>query len=162
MTSNSKNGYIASCDGWGSSGGTAYMAFSGNTGNYMKSNNPNETASNQPAQPYVKLMFPKPIRIVELKSWIGYGANAVTYSRWFHIFGIKEDGTEVDLGYNNSGDTWTNITNNSDRDNALRTHSVSVANQKIPFIGIVAHRTSGGNGYYYLGDIKITKWYSKS
>lgn len=156
MTSNNQNGYTASCGGW-SNNTNAYYAFDGKANsNTLYTNNPNETASDQPSQPYVKLIFPKPIRIVEIKSWIGYGAEALTYSRWFHIFGIKEDGTEVDLGYNNSGDTWGNL------NNALITHSVSASNQAIPFVGIIVKRKNSGNGWYYLGDIQITKWYSKS
>ena len=88
-------------------------------------------------------MFPNAIRIAEIQSWIGYGAKAVTNSHWMKICGIKADGTEVDLGTNNSGDTW----GASDKSEAKRTHTVSAANQKIEFVGIMVRRVwNGGAG----------------
>ena len=78
MTSNSANGFTASAAGW--SEGSAWYAFNGSASDkkLLGTNNPNGTASNQPTNPHVKLTFPKPIRIAEVQSWIGYGAEAVT------------------------------------------------------------------------------------
>lgn len=155
MFSDSQDGFTASKNGWASDTKAAYTLFDGNDNTVIFSNNPNGQASNQPEEPNVILMFPKTIRIAELVTEFGYGAEAVTYSRWFHVFGIKEDGTEVDLAYNNSGDTW------SSAPNSKQTHTVSAENKLIPFVGIKVKRTSGGSGWYYLRILRITKWYEK-
>ena len=161
MTANSMNGYTASKAGWyyanqsdttGSNAST-WWAFDGDTSTYVATNNPNEGTSNQPAEPYIKLLFPNPIKIVEIQSWIGYGAEATDESNWFHIYGIKADGTEVKLATNYSG-----VFSGSDVE---QTHTVSTANQEIEFVGIVAHRTASGAGWYRIYDIQITKWWQK-
>ena len=155
MTADTTGTFTASKAGWYS--GSSYHAFDNNTSTYVYTNNPNEDTPNQPEEPYVKIMFGKPIKLVELKSSIGYGAEAVTYSRWFSIFGIKEDGTEVELATNNSGDTWHKV------NAATQTHVISAENQNIPFVGLVAHRKPGrsGAGWFYLYNIQVTKWYEQ-
>ena len=150
MTSNTTpSPFVATHTAWAR--GSSYMAFDGNLDNYMYSNNPNADGDITST-----LMFGQEIRIAEVQSWIGYGANAVEESCWMGVYGIKADGTEVLLGVNGSGDTW------SDPNGSKRTHTVSEENQKIPFVGITCHRTfQGYQGWYRLFDIQITKWYQK-
>lgn len=157
MTSNtSPKPYIASMKAWAR--GSAYMAFDGNLDNYMYSNNP--TADGDITS---TLMFGREIRIAEIQSWIGYGGPVIGYedgtpgnNAWMGIYGLKADGTEVQLGVNNSGDTWTTPSNSK------QTHTVTLSNQSIPFVGITCHRIFNGyQGWYRLFDIKITKWYEK-
>jgi len=154
MTSDSEP-YPYAATAAGFSDGHAYMAFDNDETTYLSTNNPNGsgTASDESyLQPFVKIMFGREIRIAELKSKIGHGAGAIDYSNWFHIYGIKSDGTEVELGVNSST-PWN--------DPDYVTHSISLANQQIPFVGLVAHREKGSAGYYYFYDLQVTKWFEE-
>ena len=157
MTSNTTPApFVASMKAW--SRGSAYMAFDGNLDNYMYSNNP--TADGDITS---TLMFGREIRIAEIQSWIGYGGPVINgeapegHKSWIGIYGIKADGTEVQLAVNDSGDTHSNPSGSK------QTHTVSTTNQAIPFIGITCHRLfEAYQGWYRLFDVKITKWYEKS
>ena len=162
MTSNSApSPFTASASGWGSDGGTPYMAFDGGTNYYMQTHNPNETGNITST-----LMFGQEIKITEITAWIAYGGPVLdNYNtdgwgagnkNWLKLYGIKADGTQVLLATHQNTGSWT------DASGSKRVHTVSSANQEIPFVGLTCHRGGkSGQGWYRLYDIQITKWYQK-
>lgn len=162
MTSNSApSPFTASSKGWSS--GSAWHAFDGDTGSYMASNSPNETGDITST-----LMFGQEVKIAEITAWIAYGGpvldgdwdgDGVTDSgnyNWLKFYGIKADGTQVLLATHQNTGSW------ADASGSKRIHTVSAKNQDIPFVGLTCHRGGkGGQGWYRLYDIRITKWYQK-
>lgn len=167
MTGNSSpSPFTATSKGWSS--GSSWHAFDGTTGNNMATNNPNETGNITST-----LMFGQEIRVAEITAWIGYGGPVLdNYNEpeegvsggwgagnknWLKLYGIKADGSQVLLATHQNTGSW------SDASGSKRVHTVSDANQEIPFIGLTCHRGGkGGQGWYRLYDIQVTKWWQKS
>ena len=173
MTSNSApSPFTASKKGWPSDGGYAYNAFDGNLGTYMKSNNPSADGDITST-----LMFGQEIRIAEITAWIGYGGPVYDNydepdpesgvsggwgagnKNWLKLYGIKSDGSQVLLATHSNSESQSGLSNANE---GKKVHTVSSANQEIPFVGITCHRAvNSGQGWYRLYDIQITKWWQK-
>ena len=167
MTSNSApSPFTASKKGWPSDGGIAYNAFDGDLGTYMNSNNPQADGDITST-----LMFGQEIRIAEITAWIGHGGPVFDNydepeegvaggwgagnKNFLKLYGIKADGTEILLATHTS-DKW------HDASASKAVHTISAANQAIPFVGLTCHRAvNSGQGWYRLFDIQITKWWQK-
>lgn len=168
MTSNTTpKPFTATKTGW--EGASAWCSFDWNLNNPLSTNNPNETGDIT-----VTLMFGQEIRLAEITAWIGYGGPVFDNydepdpesgvsggwgagnKNWLKFYGIKADGTQVLLATHINYGSWADV------NGSKRVHTVSEANQEIPFIGLTCHRGGrGGQGWYRLYDIQITKWFEK-